>query len=224
MNKLGLEEIIKLNNDFYEYNSESFDASRDRPWEGFLETLKYLRKDSKVLDLGCGNARFLDFLLKNNLNVNYLGMDNSPSFIQKNLQKHPGHQFKTIDILNNLADIQGKFNFIGVFGVTHHIPYFDFRKKWFLELQEKVEIGGVLFLSFWEFKTEKANENYETNFYQRETNDYFLGWKRDFSKVRFCHLYDNTEIEKVKKNFDKCEILEDFYMDNNRYLVLKRRN
>jgi SAM-dependent methyltransferase len=88
----GIKEINQLNKEFYEIHNESFDKSRkDNYWEGFLNTLKYLNNESKVLDLGCGNARFLNFLLENKLKPNYLGVDNSEEFINRNLAKHaPG--------------------------------------------------------------------------------------------------------------------------------------
>jgi SAM-dependent methyltransferase len=61
-------QINLLNKDFYEIIADSFDTSRQFAWTGWLELWQdYLQQDLesgvfKVLDLGCGNARFYDFL------------------------------------------------------------------------------------------------------------------------------------------------------------------
>ena len=86
MTNKGIKEIISLNREFYEKHNESFDKSRSYGfWEGFEEIIEFLPKTPKILDLGCGNARFLKFLLEKNLLIfSYLGLDNSREFIQKN--------------------------------------------------------------------------------------------------------------------------------------------
>jgi len=219
----GIKEINQLNKEFYEIHNESFDKSRkDNYWEGFLNTLKYLNIESKVLDLGCGNARFLNFLLENKLKPNYLGVDNSEEFIIRDLAKYPDFRFKVCDVVSNLEEIQDKFDLIAVYGVTHHLPNKEFRKNWFNKLKYLCQQNGVIILSFWNFDISKSDENFKPTYYQIEDEDYFLGWKKDYSIHRYCHLYNELEIAGIKEIFEDFKVLEDFELDSNRYLILKK--
>ena len=191
----GIEEINKLNKDFYQKHAESFDNSRkDNFWKGFETCLNFIKPDTKILDLGCGNARFYDFLLKNNLNPDYYGVDSSEEFIKSNQEKYPNAKFGVKDLVENIDDLKEKYDFVSVFGVTHHIPSVEYRKYWFEKLGNLVSENGYIILSFWNFDTQKSNQNFKTKFYQIEEGDYFLGWKGDFEQLRFCHLFSKKEL------------------------------
>lgn len=221
----GIEEINQLNKEFYEAHNESFSKSRkDNFWEGFSSTLQFIKPGSKVLDLGCGNARFLEFLLKNHINCEYLGIDNSKEFISNNKLNYPEAEFEIVDAINNISEINQIFDFIGVFGVTHHIPSREFRKKWFEDLNKLVSLNGYLYISFWNFDTSKADLNFKPKMYQVEDGDFFLGWKGDFKQHRFCHKYSSEELNEIKSYFQNFEIVSEFESDDNKYLVFKRIN
>ena len=216
-------EINQLNKEFYSKHNESFDKSRkDNFWEGFGNVKKYLKDGQRILDLGCGNARFLEFLIQNNAKFDYFGVDNSSEFINKNIQNYPKYKFTELDIVSNLDAITNKYDLVTVFGVTHHIPSSEYRKEWFHKLGEILDSEAILVLSFWQFKIEKADQDFKTNFYQVEKNDYFLGWKGDFSTHRYCHIFDYDEIMEIKKILSNFTVLEEFSLDDNKYLVLKK--
>jgi cyclopropane fatty-acyl-phospholipid synthase-like methyltransferase len=219
----GTIEINELNRDFYSKNNESFDKSRkDNFWKGFENVKKHLKDGQRILDLGCGNARFLEFLTKNNSNFNYLGVDNSTHFIAKNKQNYPTHKFIEMDIVSNLDQITNKYDLVTVFGVTHHIPGYEYRKDWFQKLEKILSSEGILVLSFWEFNTDKADKEFKPNHYQLEKNDYFLGWKGDFLCHRYCHLFGQEEIDEIKKILSNLIVIEEYSLDDNKYLVLKK--
>jgi SAM-dependent methyltransferase len=216
-------EINQLNKEFYSKHNESFDKSRkDNFWEGFGNIKKYLKDGQRILDLGCGNARFLEFLIQNNAKFNYFGVDNSSEFIIKNNQNYPDFKFSELDIVSNLDAITNKYDLVTVFGVTHHIPSSGYRKEWFIKLGDILDSEAILVLSFWQFKTEKADQDFKPNFYNIEKNDYFLGWKGDFSTHRYCHFFDSDEIMEIKKILSNFTVLEEFYLDDNKYLILKK--
>ena len=224
MIKKDILEINELNSKFYALHADSFDRSREFYWEGFNDALEFIGNNSKILDLGCGNARFFKFLKENEVNVNYLGVDNNPNFIEKNKENYPKAKFKNLDVITSLNQIQDTFDVIVVFGVTHHIPSKEYRKMWFEQAIKLVEKGGYIVISFWNFDIKKEDKSFKTEFYNKEVSDYFLGWKRDFSEHRYCHRYSEAEIDEIKKLFENFELIKDFNKEDNRYLIFHRLN
>lgn len=220
----GIIEINNLNTEFYQRHNESFDKSRFMEWEGFLDALKYLSKNSKILDLGCGNGRFLEFLTRNNAEFNsYLGVDNSKEFIEKNKLKFINYNFEQKDIVIEDFTEFGKYDLITIFGVTHHIPYEEYRKEWFKKISNHISKGGYLIVSFWNFDPQKSDKKFSPKTYKPEKNDYFLGWKNNFENHRFCHLFSEKELSEIVSNLEECELVEKFVKDQNTYLILKKR-
>jgi len=219
----GILEIIKLTNDFYFKHAESFDRSREFYWKIFEDSLNYLKNGQKILDLGCGNARYFKFLKEKNLQIDYLGLDSNQVFINENKVKYPDAKFEQLDLISSLKEISQKFDLITVFGVTHHLPSKSFREKWFQELTELSSNRGIIILSFWNFNQDKGDQNYIPKEYKIEKGDFFLGWKGDYSVHRFCHFYDEEEIQEVKKIFKDFNLLEDYCKEDNRYLIFQKK-
>jgi len=216
-----IEEIIELNNEFYQKHSESFDRSREYYWEGFKDALKYIKKGQKILDLGCGNARFYKFLKENNSEIEYLGVDSNEKFIKENKIKYPEANFELKDIISNSPQTNEKFNIIVIFGVTHHLPKREFRKNWFKNLEQLLTENGILVISFWNFDKSKDDLNFIPKEYIKEQGDYFLGWKGDYSSHRYCHDYNQNELEEIKNILSNFKIIEEFNKEDNHYLILK---
>jgi len=220
----GILEIAQLNNEFYSKNAESFDKSREFYWKGFENSLKYLKSGMQILDLGCGNARFLKFLSENKISINYLGVDSNDSFIESNKKKFPNDNFLKVDFINTEKVIlDHQFDAVVGFGITHHIPSKDFRKIWFRNLGELVSQNGYLILSFWNFDKSKDDTQFKTNFYRKENGDYFLGWKGDYSQHRYCHEYDQEELNEIKKIYSNFEVIEEFDKEDNKYIIFHKK-
>lgn len=222
MTNLGIQNVNKATQSFYNKHSESFDRSRNFYWKGFNETLNFLKNGQNVLDFGCGNARFYKFLLENNLKLNYLGIDSNQLFIEENRKKYPNSRFETIDIISDKINIQEQFNLVVVFGLTHHIPSKEFRKNWFKNLEDLVMENGTLIISYWKFDITKDDKDFEISGYKRENNDYFLGWKGDYSEHRFCHYFNEEELEKIKSYFNSLKFKIQFEEEDNIYMVFSK--
>ncbi len=64
-------EILKKTKKNYNLISDHFSKTRRIPWDNFKFFFKKIPSNSKVLDLGCGNGRFSEFLT----DVDYIGLD-----------------------------------------------------------------------------------------------------------------------------------------------------
>ena len=233
MNKKTILETIKLNKNFYIKHQEDFSKTRQNPWPGWekaldLASTNLVPFEIDVLDIGCGNARFYEYLKAfSHKKVSYLGIDNNDYFLVEALLKHKEAEFKNLDVLLELDQIEQTYDLVVAFGITHHIPGNDFRLKWFEEVASKVKTGGMLVHTFWQLdqddrfhKAEKANN--------LEANDYYYGWDKSDDK-RYVHIYDDTEQQNILNLHKKLGLylISEFENDGktgklNKYWVFKR--
>jgi len=243
-----INKLNQLDQDFYQQITTSFDQTRQYSWQGWtrlLPNLEPMRQPISVLDLGCGNARFANFLDENDIQFSYHGVDSSQSLLDKashNLkQQHLEHKLNQLDIVQALLDgslstiLDKKYDLIVAFGLFHHLPSFKLRKK-FIE-----DIGGMLadkqslaVVTAWQFA---ADKRFEEKFIdpskinlsadQLEENDFILGWQNHPNAFRYCHFVDESEIKKITAELKKITLLESFFSDGkseklNKYLIFKR--
>lgn len=238
------ETILKLNNlntDFYKTVALDFDDSRQFFWAGWQELTKYFKdkKELKILDLGCGNGRFSQFLEQAlpDTKINYVGLDNNEKllgFAKKNLENTSvNFSLKQIDLIKLLLDNQEiteelNFDAIVSFGVFHHIPSFELRLKTLDYLKSKLKKDGVLIISLWQFmefdRFKKKVIEYPDK--DLENNDYILDWKRGERAYRYCHFINLKEQKKLIKN-SKLKLINSLRADGkeknvNQYLILQK--
>jgi SAM-dependent methyltransferase len=231
MNKQEINQILKLNKQFYQLIAKDFSKTRQKPWEGWGRVAELIEEHVmkqgqnpdamvKILDLGSGNGRFFKFLCEKMNNFEYTGVDINNDLLEEakrsravsetqpvNVMKN----FKEEDIFKNLDKIQGKYNMVTAFGVTHHIPNENFRKKWFsqipLLLKEDSKEPSLIALSFWDF--------------EKEPGDYLLGWDGKKEVTRYCHKYSEEELNYIIELYEKLDLsLIDRYISDNKNIYL----
>jgi SAM-dependent methyltransferase len=214
MNKETVDKLIALNTKFYLNVEKDFSATRQILWRGYQTLFDYLNTTdlsiTSILDVACGNGRFVKTLEQNIHNkFTYLGIDNNKYLIEqasKTFQNNNIH-FKQFDIFNdNLSTINEKFNLIVVFGVFHHIPSIERRIQLLKSLQNLLNDDGKIVFTTWNFTQIKLFENrlnkddiknLDIDGEHLDENDYFLKWDNSKDNVRYCHYYTNTEIENL---------------------------
>ncbi|AHB40301.1 MAG: Methyltransferase protein [uncultured bacterium] len=195
MNQAQINEILKLNEAFYE--KAPFSNTRRSYWKGWGRAVEVISFNDhstiNVLDVGCGNGRFLRFL-KERLpasGIKYTGLDNNGGMLKEARSNYPDGDFLTADILEKIPE--GKFDLSVCFGVTHHIPGRELRDRFFHNIAETVKPEGYLIITFWNFDTKKAVEKLDG------ANDFLLGWDNTPDLKRYCHLYSDEEMTDIKK-------------------------
>lgn len=210
MNKKIVDKFNDLNCDFYRRVSDDFSGSRNFSWQGWNQLLAFLKLDRepRILDLACGNGRFVEFLnihLSNKFR--YLGLDNSQELLSIAKQKYPMVKFEKFDVVENylkngkiIINNQEKIDIVALFGLSHHLPSFELRSTLFAGLKDFLRAGGLIIVSNWQFAAEKNRfeknilnwkkiiTNKKISIYQRinllylwfnlEKNDYLLDWRK----------------------------------------------
>ncbi|MFH1648701.1 MAG: class I SAM-dependent methyltransferase [Patescibacteria group bacterium] len=208
MDDKRIKQIINLNKKFYQQIGKDFSGKRQYPWKGWARIIKNFSDIKSVLDLGCGNGRFYQFISKKYPNIEYMGIDTNNDLLDEAREKYGNEKFLNLDIFSDFKEIKDRYDLVVGFGVTHHIPDENLRNKWFLELVNFINPDGFLVLSFWEF--------------EKEPGDYLVSWDNRKDTKRFCHQYSKSEIKEIIKEYKKAnlKLLDQFKDDNtNEYLV-----
>ena len=154
-----------LNRRFYEERGEAFSATRGSPWPGWqrvaphLEQLARTHAPLRVLDVGCGNGRFADFLADHfrdlGRRIEYVGVDASRTLLDIALRRPleriapRWHRADFVDDADALPP--DRFHAVALFGVLHEVPDRALRRMLLARLVSRVARGGLLVVTRWRF-------------------------------------------------------------------------
>ena len=206
----------------------------------------------RVLDLACGNLRFERYLadaLPGRMVSGY-AVDNCDPLVEAGERSEFGPLsrmvFQNLDAIERLfagclresLEAPDAFCDLAVsFGFMHHVPLERWRVELLRALAAKVRPGGFVAVSFWRFLNSdklarKAQETtsralVELGLPELPPNDYLLGWQDTQGLYRYCHHFDEQEIERLLAAVaDSAELVSRFQADGktgnlNEYVVLR---
>ena len=243
-----------INQSFYRYTADEFDASRSDPWPGWERLVSVLEQHGlleglRVLDVGCGNGRFAAFLadrLGSGANdIRYDGIDSSEPLLARarelalpfaSVELHRG------DVVTDPECLPAsRFSLVVLFGVLHHVPGAAVRRQLLQTLAKRLAPGGLLALTSWQFETfarfrdklvpfedynRTATEPIDIS--QLERGDHLLPWGDTGRPVRYCHFTDESDTEELL-NHAGFETVASYASDGrngslNRYLICRFSN
>lgn len=215
MQKETKEKLIAANAKFYSEVAGDFSNSRQTPWRGWEKLWKDLQnynlQPSTILDVGCGNARFLDFLQTKIDNFYYIGIDNNSKFIEESHNKHPSHKFIQADLGMDLPEeiLLHKYDLIILIAVLHHLPGYNSRIKLLNTLSKVLTNRGMMAITYWNFLEEPSLKRKIYPFTELginsslvEEGDYLLNWGDGNKHLRYCHYFSKDEKQKVINDID----------------------
>lgn len=205
-----------------------------------------------VLDLACGNLRFERYLadaLPGRVLSGY-AVDNCDPLVEAGERNESDAlsrmSFQNLDAIERLSAgclrealeaPDASCDLAVSFGFMHHVPLERWRVELLRALVAKVRSGGFVAVSFWRFlnSDKLAGKAKETTSRARAElvipelppNDYLLGWQDTQGLYRYCHHFDELEIERLLAAVaDSAELVSRFEADGktgnlNEYVVLR---
>lgn len=208
----------------------------------------------RVLDAGCGNLRFERYLSQAFSQIAWecRAVDNCQAL----LPDEPSASnmricFQELDIVSRLLSdgerglsqaLEAPACDAAVcFGVMHHVPTFEARADLLRTLLARVRSGGVVCVSFWRFMANagmarrvralqpQALADAGFSVADLDRNDYLLGWDARPGVYRYCHHFDDGEVDRLIAALGRKACVADRFVsdgrsgDLNAYLVLRAR-
>jgi len=166
-----------------DYNSicDKYSSVREKEWKEFKFLFDNVKKNEKVLDLGCGNGRFYKYL---NL-ADYFGVDPSSKLIDICRKNYPRAKFE-VAYGDKLPFDNNFFDKIYSIAVLHHIPSEKLRIDFLRELKRVLKENGQIILTVWNLKEKTDGEK-----------EVFLPWYG--SKGTYFYCFNLKELVQLVK-------------------------
>ncbi len=194
-------EILEMSRRGYEEISHDFSQTRKVFWEELEFLGDYIENGNNVLDIGCGNGRFLE-VLRGKM-FQYTGVDNSESLIScaKTWQGEKG-----VFVCASALDLPFEkevFDVAVSFGVLHHIPSQKLRKQFLREANRVLKKDGMLILTVWNLWNERLTPVIKKHAMQKllgksqlDFKDVFLPFGKK-ENARYLHAFTKRELKKL---------------------------
>jgi len=206
----------------YNNFAKTFSNSRkNMKWEEIDYFLSFLtwKENLNILDMWCGNWRFL-WVLKENLEYfNYLWVDLSKWLLTEARKLHTENEFLELNMLE-ISKIKQKFTHIFFIASFHHLNTLKDRKKVLSKAYDLLENWGKIFMTNWALDSELNKEKYSKSIMENSENEF---WSLDYIiKIgqynRYYHCFDLSELEYLF-NQTWFEIIENREFENKRNFI-----
>ena len=196
-----VEKLLLLNQDFYARFAWPFADSRSSPQPGFNLLLEHMPENyDHVLDVGCGNGRFGQFMMNNCSPFNYTGLDFTSELLVL-AEENVSGEFLQRDISRaGYLEGLGKFDLIVCLATMQHVPGRTNRINMLREMKLHLTDDGRIFLANWQFldsvrQRQKIQDWGEVGLSEEdvEPGDYLLSWQRQGSGLRYVCSIDVVE-------------------------------
>lgn len=212
MNPEIVERLLALNRAFYAAFARPFAESRSLADPALTAILPYIPPRARVLDVGCGNGRLALLLDRERPGATYIGIDAVPELIE--VARTQAEQLAHITAEFHIADVaqphwssvigSSVIDAVVCLAVLHHIPGFDLRVRLLREMAGLLARDGRVILSTWQFLDSPRLRRKIVDWSEvgiageaLEPGDYLLDWRRGGRGLRYVHLVDAAEVERL---------------------------
>lgn len=146
-----------------------------------------------ILDVGCGNGRFIDSLESSEPPCSYLGIDASTGMIEEAKKLHPNNTFQVLD-MKHLEELSGeeKYDIIVFIASFHHLHTVQERAEVLEKTKKLLKRWGVVLMTNWNLRGEPLFSKYRNGYW----------WNGDFqikigAHERYYHGFTIAELDQL---------------------------
>ena len=220
----------------YDKISEHFSHTRYKPWPLVAEFLNSLENNSMVLDVGCGNGKYLSV----NENILMFGTDRSGNLLSIAKEKNINSQCFVADSLK-LPIRSESFDAVISIAVIHHFSNELLRIQALKEIFRVTKIGGKILVYVWAMEQKEKKFTEQDNFvpwhlqnrFENETkvetiqNGPNVTEDKNINcKVyqRYYHVFYKGELEDIIKKTGINVNIEKSYFDHANWCCIIKKN
>ena len=173
--------------DYNDFAKTFSDSRKNMKWEEidyFLDILNF-SESTKILDIWCGNGRFLSALkdkFPNLMQDQYIWIDLSSGLLEEAKKLHPDFA-ESFSELNMLEIDTIRESFSGIFFIAsfHHLPDYFLRLEVLQKAKQLLVPGGKIYMTNWALDSELNYKKYKNSII--ETTDWtdIKFWSSDYN-------------------------------------------
>lgn len=205
--------------DVYESIASDFDRTRYSYWDYVYNFIISIRPNTSLLDLGCGNGKYLS--VRHDLKL--FALDNCENLIKVVNTKYPTVKTFISDVTETSFDSESFENIISI-AVIHHLHTEERRLNMIKEIIRILKLNGRALITAW--ATEQTGTKTLTKATKiNDFNDFLIPWDDKKNKVisqRFYHLFEKYEFEKLLSNFSNIKIIDSKYDRDNWNVIIEK--
>jgi alkylated DNA repair protein alkB family protein 8 len=214
-------DLDAINLNTYEAISTEFSETRAYVWQCIKDFTKLITQNSNVLEIGCGNGKNIEYILKN-VSCNIIGIDTCEKFVDMCRSKELDAQKSSI---LNLEFEDSKFDFVLCIAVFHHLLSDENQLSGMNEIIRVMKPGSTGIITCW--ATEQPTEQIitkEKKFTFHEGIN-IVPWKgrQDLNKTRYYYVYSKKMFLDFFGKFDRIEILKVYNEVGNWIIFFKKK-
>jgi len=188
--------------DTWDAIADSFDITRQKPWEFCLGFIDMLQSEDIVADLGCGNGRHLFPVAARCAHA--IGVDVSQRFLQIIQKKQAFRNVQNISLIHadvvQLPITDHSFDAVLFIASLHNIKGREHRQAALKEIARVLKPQGSALISVWSRWQDK---------YQRYFLKQLLLRNRTFGDIEIYWRYQNLNIPRFYHLYSRSEFLQD---------------
>lgn len=167
--------------------AKEFDVTRVALWKGVVMFLESLPSGSTILDLGCGNGKYLGV----RKDCEIYGCDACQELVDIAKARYD-HANVMVGNGLDLPYDDNMFDAVICVAVLHHVETLENRVKFLREIQRVLKPNGKAYITVW------ATEARKPNWKSIGNSDFLVPWNGKAD--RYYHLYTESEIRDVVSN------------------------
>lgn len=189
----------------YQQIAHDFDRTRYALWPRVVSFLQDLPSGSKILDIGCGNGKYLSIRAKD---CEIHACDPCAALVTIAQRKHPSASIVEANGLCLPYDTNS-FDAVMSIAVLHHVSTFERRCDFLREMIRVLKPGGKGHITVWAVAGhDDQNRTQRDRWISLGDNDYMVPWRTVSDTLqRYYHLFTMDNIwELIHNAMESCSI------------------